>query len=690
MSFTPIQLQELKDRCSREVSGFDNNFSDAVLQALVATVEQNTPIAFTPGQLRDLQVKCNQLKVEFLAQAVRSNAIRLDALPTLAPARKAFIETAILVMAIIDSMKPDPQEQADWAAIVELGDKPADIAACEQKLNAYITAYATSLPSGNHVDEARQRLTALKQLGEQRAWAEIEAIGIPPSDPTLLEQKLYDYLKAYGQENLPGSHVREASQLYMAILEERERAAWDAVDKTDYDALKAYLKANPTSQFVPAAEDAIWAISQLSRNDLLRYLNDFPEGAHAEDARRGLTAFTAWEQVRMYGNAKDIVDFLQRYPDTPFAENARILLGQKKQDLLNEMSVNPSGFRAEDVKGYLDYGIFSESDLLAWNVVNERALELIRNAPPLSAIHVTSTPDIQSYADMTDVFLFGVPSSGKTCVLSGLIGSLLWSDLDFVAYNSGNYINYLTLCRRYGIVPKRTDGNFVALIKAAAKEQNRANVVHEVNLVDMAGEDFATKIVANPDGIVRFEDMGVGATNLLSNTNRKVIFIVIDPSSDGLIQIDRKDADGNPIIGPDGQVVRDITSQDLILRRMISMLNAPENRSVLNYVDTIHFVMSKADILGPREQRDANALQVFNTNYRQSLDSIITMCKANGINAATDGHPMLHTFSLGQFYIGGVYDYDSTDSDKLVDVIRKVTRGRRVRGAMGHVRDAVN
>ena len=49
----------------------------------------------------------------------------------------------------------------------------------------------------------------------------------------------------------------------------------------------------------------------------------------------------------------------------------------------------------------------------------------------------------------------------------------------------------------------------------------------------------------------------------------------------------------------------------------------------------------------------------------------------------TDGRPVLHTFSLGQFYIGGVYQYDATDSDKLTEVIRQVSRGMKQKGWFG-------
>ena len=232
-------------------------------------------------------------------------------------------------------------------------------------------------------------------------------------------------------------------------------------------------------------------------------------------------------------------------------------------------------------------------------------------------------------------------------------------------------------------MPRGTDSNFVALINAAVANPNDPKDIHVVNLIDMAGEDFATKMVSNPDNIITFEDMGIGVTNLMTNTNRKVFFFIIDPSADGMIQLTLKDSDGNPILDGNGMPIKVPTSQDLLVRKMISMLQSPENSGVLKYVDTIHFIMSKADMLGSRANRDQAAVGVFKTNYQTCLNSLAALCQQYGINNATDGRPVLHTFSLGQFYIGGVYQYDATDSDKLTEVIRQVSRGMKQKGWFG-------
>ena len=532
----------------------------------------------------------------------------------------------------------------------------------------------------------KRLISSTPNAEEQAQWQSI--VALQQSGSPDLERQLADYVARFSPTMPPQNHVEEARNQLQAIRAERDRQRWEQLDKNDYLAVKAFV-ANG-SAYQAEAEDLLWQLAQAQYNYLEDYAQSFPGAAHASEAQTAMQAYAAWQSARFSTNPKDLVDFLRQYATSPYANQARDLLTQKKEEIISLMQRDPSAFKAIDVKGYLDCGIVSEQDLINSGVVNAHVIELIRQAPTINYVPLTSSAEIQSLPDTTDIYLFGVPSSGKTCVLSGLIGSKKWSGMDFVAYGSGNYINYLELSRRNGLVPNRTNGNFVALIKATVDNPDNANLRHVVNLIDMAGEDFADKIVENPEGEVNFEDMGIGVTNLMSNANRKVFFIVIDPSSNGIINLPRKDAQGNPLIGPDGRPIMVSTSQDLILRKMISMIMAPQNAKLLKRVDTIHFIMSKADMLGMQGERNAAAEQICRENYGASIGELTNLCRKYGINVSTDGHPMVHTFSLGHFYIGGVYDYDCTDSDKLVSVIQRVTQGRKVtRGFFSQVGDLI-
>lgn len=522
-------------------------------------------------------------------------------------------------------------------------------------------------------DALEQMLSTIPNSEEQKNWQEICSVRESGS-VARLESLLNQYVVKWQALLPPRNHVEEASHELFSIMEGREQAAWEQVDQSDYDALCSYLRSHPVSPYVVEAEEKCWVLASETLSGMQRYLNDFPAGCYVEEARSRIAAYTEWERIRYAGTTFDLVNYVNNNPASPYIADARKRLNEKKEETLSEMQYYPSNFRLSDVQGLINNGVITQSDLLSRGIVTPDLMKRIINAPKLVPPVLNTVPDIDEANRATDIYLFGVPSSGKTCVLSGMLGSSKWSNIDYVAFGAQRYINYLQMCRTHGIVPERTYGNFISLIRTEVMP-DRGGAVHRVNLIDMAGEDFATKIVMNPDGHVCFEDMGVGVTELMQNDNRKVFFIVIDPAADGIIYFERKDENGIPVVGPDGAPVRDATQQDIILNSMISMIFAPENKKILQKVDAIHFIMSKADLLGSPAERDTEALRRFNKNYGQSIKSLIESCQKCGINSGTGGRPVLHTFSLGSFHIGGIYNYNPTDSDKLVNIFSQITRG---------------
>lgn len=84
--------------------------------------------------------------------------------------------------------------------------------------------------------------------------------------------------------------------------------------------------------------------------------------------------------------------------------------------------------------------------------------------------------------------------------------------------------------------------------------------------------------------------------------------------------------------------------------------------------------MTKADVLGNEVEREDKALSIFNNKYGGDiLNPLIDLCKEYSINTNTRFCPKLYTFSLGTFYVGGLYEYEPTDSNKLVKAIQNST-----------------
>lgn len=550
---------------------------------------------------------------------------------------------------------------------------------------------------------SQDRVETIERRAESEAWSRIVSC-----DDTNAKMNLCrEYINRYGHAEYAAEHIAEAKRIIRTAAEQAEANDWGKVNIFDYKSLCEYKDRHPQSIHMNDIECAAWnVINRTSREDIERFLNDFPKSAFDNEARAILKASTEWSEVSRTGNIIALEEYVKNNPNSPYTRDAiaqiwarvrasgdifRVddfihnhpyleikdeaisYLSQLKQRELEQMKANPSSYNIDKILKLLDKGLIAEQELIDNRVASKASLSLIRNRPNLPPLAMGNSSDAGSAPqNCTDVFLLGIPSSGKTCALMGLLGA------SGITYNhiiaGGSYAETLENYRHAGQTPGATVGNFMTLINANVLD---GKITHHVNIVEMAGEQLAIGIAQNSNAAMGFEQLAQGATNLMMNDNRKVLFIVIDPSSNGLIEY-------NSAI----YNVKAFIDQRQIIARLINIMSASKN--VMKKVDSIHFIMTKADMLGSRNERDTEAYNRFNNLYHNEVESLSQLMKDYGINANTKYRPRLYTFSLGNFYVGDVYDYDPEDADKLVDVIKNVTRGRKQRTAWDIVKEKFN
>lgn len=537
--------------------------------------------------------------------------------------------------------RPNQQEVKDWEALVPELDSNSD--SLKLKLEQYISRWETIMPAKNHVAEARNKIS------------EIEAFR-------------------------------------RAEAEERERKEWDSLDQFDISSLMSYLNKYPNTIHRSEIDDAVWGLVSTSPspaksiNDYLAY---FPTGNHSNEARRALQEYASWQTIKSNKDLMEVYDYIQDHGDSPFIGEANILLLELKEREIAEMKRMASNYPADTLLQYLRDGIFSENELINKVVVTTDSLEILSNLDSVRDGLPNIVDEIQNCrrecaAGRTDVFLFGIPSTGKSCILMGLIGS---SAIDVSYVKAGG--PYAAALQQYldaGFTIGQTPADFVATLEA---EIPNGNQTHFVNLVEMAGEDFAFKLAQNPDGQISFKDMGAGAPELLSNNNRKAFFLIVDPTA-RVVTFNRIissiDAEGNE----QKRMIRSNVNQRITLKRMVDLFAQPENASIMEKVDSIHIIVTKADMCGNDVERDEKAFELFMNQYQSIIRPLANICEKYGINVATNGFPKLYTFSLGNFYVGGIYQYDETDANKLVNVIKGNVWGERKPSFLDKVRAIVN
>ena len=587
-------------------------------------------MALTEDQKKQLNAQCDRMPVLKIVEYIDKGFVNFpDDLPSLSDDRKKAIQD------ILDS-RPNPQEQREWNDLAPLTTNLDD--GLKNALNSYISHWESRKPVGNHLEEAGRLLEAIRQ--------------------------------------------KEIEQRILI-----EKADWDLVDQADKQSLLGHKQKYPESGHMQEIEDALWTLVNGSENipqEVEEFLQHFPDSKYKTQAQQILSSYQEWQDIKDEGDLLSTFQYLQNHPDSPFANDARLLLLELKGEELQTMRELLANYPIENLFYYLDNGIYTEDELIAAEVATSESLEIIRKFEKIKG----QLPDVNAEIAKckkvcaeghTDVFLFGIPSTGKSCILMGLIGSPQ-IEIDPIRA-AGPYSDVLQQYLDAGLTIGQTPKNFVATIEACISDMKEK---HLLNLVEMSGEDFAFKMADNENGKISFEDMGNGATRLLCNDNHKVFFIIVDPTA-RVVAFNHLVEDGE-----NSYLVRKNVNQRVTLNRMIGLLRQPENKKILKKVESIHIIMTKSDTLGTPDERDQKAMEHFTKHYQGIVKPLTQLCLENGINRRTNGMPKLYTFSLGKFYVGGVYKYDQSDANKLIQVLKHDTESIGNGGFFDKVRNVFN
>ena len=491
-----------------------------------------------------------------------------------------------------------------------------------------------------------------------------------------LKEQLDNYIRKY-EDILPnGNIVPKAKAFLEKIYFLEEENEWNSVDIFNYNSLMDYLHKHPNTPFFSKLDDSLWDLVRYDRENMAlikQFINDMPRSRHLSEAKNIESEFSDWERVRRNPKLESVYNYWNRHFTGAFGKEADNLLKKLKNERLQEIKKDMGNKKYLDYENIINEGIITKDDMIAAGIITENSIEKLKNINENDRVIDLSKPDYECPSKCTDVFFFGVPSSGKSCVIMGLLNApnLEWNHIMYGARYGGKL---KTLCRA-GITPGQTKGDFASLITGTISDSNNKEIKHHVNIIDMAGEGFTKKISDNPDDKVCFADMGEGIPKMLLNDNEKVFFIIIDPTSEKAT-LRYKDIGGSTSLVT--------VFQEETLLRFLSLFDNPPsddknvNSHVLQNVKAIHIIVTKSDCLEKdKPKRDQMAEDIINAKYPQVKQKLISICDENSINLSTNCRPHLFTFSLGSFYYGGIFEYDYTDSNKILDAIACMSSGKR-------------
>lgn len=392
------------------------------------------------------------------------------------------------------------------------------------------------------------------------------------------------------------------------------------------------------------------------------YLKKFPEGIHVFEAELKI------EEIKIFYEElnRDLITDMQ---DKPWRYNAQrmksLFQGNRAKDAELENSTEPD-HRFLYYGNKLTYSLLLENEIVPKDVDLKEAI--VRPDYDLPQKQIQELGDYP--LNRTDIYFLGIPASGKSSVLAGLFYKLYRDGIaEYVPqFNKEG----LDLCQDYywGLVraidsnklPTSTQEETISFIKLDIKPHSTEKV-NRVTMMEISGESFKKLANANQCGAEIWNNLGAG--QCLKNTNRKLLFFLVDYSVVLGYSNDYKTID-----------------QEKILLSALTVFKSDGSGNnyrvgcTMSKVDTVAVIVTKCDLMPDVEttkDRMDVACEYFTSKFKAFMNDLSRTCKEFGINKANEYKPYIITFSLGRFYIGNTMVYDGTDSERIADFIIKST-----------------
>lgn len=334
-------------------------------------------------------------------------------------------------------------------------------------------------------------------------------------------------------------------------------------------------------------------------------------------------------------------------------------------DFCNQIADNQKGL--EEIKISILNGIVS-LDEMSQNIHETRLSQDVFNK---IGYYISAKKQVDFYlwkdlppllANRTDIYFFGQPASGKSCILANLFsyidrnGFIIENTHSLVGTQYKNIIQY-----EYdlGYLPERTaaseDGVNYITFELTDPENN--DFQHPLNFIEMSGELFDQATVGG------VSDNNLNAKNYLNNKNRKLIFFVVD-----------YDRHVQNTVNPDGN-----TPQG---SKMLTILSLLDQFGTFKQTDGIYILVSKSDLFPSGEEPLQFAEKFLNDNYK----AFIKNCKNIKEKYKGEFEIKAYPYSIGSLILKSTFvsERDYKWSEKVINEIVAKSFGKKSkRGLFG-------
>lgn len=396
-----------------------------------------------------------------------------------------------------------------------------------------------------------------------------------------------------------------------------------------------------------------------SKEEVEAFLKEFPTGEHNKQAEALLDGvmfgYTVAERIlekereiknNNLINEKDreflayLIEELNRGKITP-------------DDILQMLYYDHNALNSKIVYGLVHENIFSRIELVQKSQIDDKFIKFMERNPPSfildSGVRLPEPKGELSQIEdgFTEFYFWGIPSSGKTCALAGILSAAnsghVCTDFSPMTNSQGyDYMSTLSEFFRRGEVrelPAATsvtdtyEMKFELLGRYERKKKNGNveydNKYYRCAAIDLAGELFCC-IHEDLAGVELLEDKKKALANLKKilvenkSKNRKIHFFVIEYGAENRLYKGR--------------------TQDVYLRSCMRYIE--ENGIFDKNTDRIYIMVTKSDKFNVTETTlETDILrQYIEDNYLGFYKNLKRLCQKYDIN---DGEPGLMAYNIG-------------------------------------------
>lgn len=421
---------------------------------------------------------------------------------------------------------------------------------------------------------------------------------------------------------------------------------WDSLDKSDIEALRTFIRENPRSPHVTEARAKI--------NELQR------------EKRRGNGTRLVISAIREGYNSNR--------PDLKIPELLKTYLNSNRissHDIATVIGDDNNIMEAEIVQTLCNEGIIEYDDLENISGIDSVFVDKLID---FQSSDVPDLPPAQPLEeikkDYTEVYFWGIPSSGKTCALGAIMSAAKNGTNVKAMHPDGNcqgaaYMMQLADLfdpEAVSVLPPRTDVQDTYEMRFTLVGEDGRE--HKLAFIDLSGELF-TCMHLKASGLPFERQEQADAINTLDNilvknrtNNRKIHFFVVE-------------------YGAQDKKIRSM-SQDSYLQAAISYIN--EIDIFDEFTDGVYMIVTKVDKANVDESELGTHLANYiETYYKGLYGGLVDICEKKEING---GRVSRFPFSIGKVCFQNLCMFDKEWTHRIIEEIKERSYAERA-GRLG-------